>query len=246
MLASCLLVVSTLKSSATGANDLGFRGILVVQFILLLWAAPLVHDLFTNHKLKERVIAPVWKRILVVTLVLGVMGTVYQLLVMRCYEPLADAEIIHRTEHYMGISPGMGERTYRLRDGFTQLAKVTSPESVLQYNPVSENALLIRLYSTHQTAAGDSACGSGFGGDVERCKNVMPFLAAVFNSPGDAQGWDMDGFCDALSVNLLVATDADPVWYDSSSWVWSRHALTSNDSMRSIPCGRAPSPQAAR
>lgn len=239
MLGTCLLIVSTLKSNATGANDLGFRGMLVVQFVLLLWAAPLVHDLFASASAEKRLptVKPLWRYVLVTTLVLGVLGTTYQIVIMRSYEPLADAGIIHRTEDFMGMSPDMGERTYRLRTGFTQLAKLTTPSSVLQFNPVGANALLNRLYSTHQTVAGDQTCGTTFGGDPDKCAEAMPYLLSAFNSPENIREWNIDEFCDAFSANLLVATEADPVWGDAGSWVWSKPALTSNDSMRSIPCG---------
>ena len=43
----CLVAMSFLRSSISGGNDLGFRGILVVQFVLLIWAAPVVRELFS-------------------------------------------------------------------------------------------------------------------------------------------------------------------------------------------------------
>jgi len=46
----CLLILSFVKSDTSGANDLGFRGILVVQFVLLLWAAPVVYEVFAEPR----------------------------------------------------------------------------------------------------------------------------------------------------------------------------------------------------
>jgi hypothetical protein len=50
--------------------------------------------------------------------------------------------------------------------------------------------------------------------------------------------WDLDRFCDEFKVNVLLATDADPVWKDQESWVWVRPSLLANPSVRAIRCGR--------
>jgi hypothetical protein len=179
------------------------------------------------------------------SLVLGVLGTLCQLALLRSYAPLAGANKIARTEPFLGVSPGMDRRTYLLREGLSQIEKVTTPVSVLQYNPASQNAWLIHLYSIRQAAAADSGCGAAFGGDVERCRQAMPYLEALFQSPPVSRSWDLDRLCDSFSINLLVATDADPVWYDTRSWVWTRKALSWNDSLRAIPCGTTSSLQQA-
>jgi hypothetical protein len=241
MLATTLLVVSLLQSDASGNNDLGFRGMLLAQFILLLWAAPLVHDLFAKENSKEANPGPVWKTILVLTLVIGALGTMYQLALLRSYAPLADAAIIQRSENFLGVSPGIGRRTYLLRYGLSAVDKLTAPSSVLQYNPVGRKKLFLHLYSTHQAAAGDDTCGSTFGGNIDKCRQAMPYIVAAFNYPAGIRGWDLNRFCDSFSVNLLAATDADPVWQDPASWVWSRRPLVSNDAIRIIPCGTSSS-----
>jgi len=238
MLASCLLVVSALQSdpAATANNDLGFRGILPVQFVLLLWAAPLVHDLFASQG-SAPVLRPMWKGLLVCSLVLGALGTVCQLVILRCYAPLVDSGRLERSEDYFGLSPALGKRIYALRDGLEGIDQATRPTSVLQYNPASISVWLIHLYSTRQAAAGDENCVSLFGGDPEKCQQAMPYLMAAFNSPAEVRGGDLDRLCDRFSVNVMVATEADPVWHDSSSWVWSRKPLVANKSVRGIACG---------
>jgi hypothetical protein len=244
MLGCCLLVVSTLQSDTTftAGNDLGFRGMLVVQFVLLLWAAPLVHDVFfdSEKRAHAHIAGPVWKTVLAGSLALGVLGTLCQLALLRSYAPLAAAGKIARTEPFLGVSPGMDKRAYRLREGLSQIEKVTTPGSLLQYNPASQNVWLIHLYSKLQAAAADSGCGAAFGGDVERCRQAMPYLEALFQSPAVSRSWDLDRLCDSFSVNVLVATDADPIWYDTGSWVWTRKTLLSNESLKAIPCGTAP------
>jgi hypothetical protein len=239
LLASSLLVVSTLQSdpSATGGNDLGFRGTLLVQFILLLWAAPLFHDVFTGAESKWK-LGWGWKSVLITTLVVGVLGTVCQITVLRCYALLVDRGKIERAEEYFGSdSPEMGKRIYRFRDGFTKIDKATTPASRVQYNPIGYDNWLMHLYSTRRVAAGDQGCSTTFGGDPKLCEQAMPYLAALFNSPEVIGGVDVDRICDAYSLNLLVAIDSDPVWRDPESWVWSRDAVVANKSLRAVPCG---------
>jgi hypothetical protein len=238
MFVVCLLTLSILKSDSTGANDLGFRGMLVVQFVLLILAAPLVNDVFfrNNAAAQARPCAPWIKASLLFTLVLGVAGTAYQLVALRCYAPLADAGKLERSELFLG-SPGFGERTYWLRDAFTGLSRLTPINASLQYNPVRDETLIAHLYSTRQAVMGDSSCGSAFGGDVQNCRQAFPYIASVFNAPDAVRNWNLDSFCDQFQVNVLVATDADPVWQDPSSWVWVRPSLLANPEVRAIPCG---------
>jgi hypothetical protein len=238
MLAVCLLTLSVLQSNTSGFNDLGWRGMLVVQFVLLLWAAPLVDEVFFRRPpaagtgLQAR-----WVKIsLVWTLALGLAGTALQLALLRAYAPLADSGKIVRAEGFLG-APRFGERTYWLRAGFSQLDKLTNPGTSVQYNPIRDEVLIAHLYSTRQAVMGDEHCGSAFGGNAERCRQDLPLFVTVFNGPDAVRGWNLDRFCADFHVNVLVATDADPVWHDRFSWVWMRPALVSNPGMRAIPCG---------
>jgi hypothetical protein len=239
MFAVCLLTMSFVKSETSGANDLGFRGILVVQFILLIWSAAIVHDAFfrSDAAAQPGLVAP-WIRIsLICTLVLGVAASAFQLIALRCYAPLADAGKTGRSgESFLG-APGFAERTYWMREGFGRLNGLTSPTTSVQYNPVGVEVLVSHLYSTRQAVMGDPLCGSAFGGEVEKCKQTFSYFATVFNAPAAMRNWNLDAFCDDFRVNVLVATDADPVWQDRESWVWIRPNLLANPMMRAVACG---------
>jgi hypothetical protein len=240
MLIVSLLTMSVVQSDSSGTNDLGFRGMLVVQFILLLWSGPIVYDFFFGNDgtAKMGLGVPWIKFSIVFTLVLGVAGTAYQLLALRCYAPMVDAKKLIRTETFLG-SPGFGERTYWMREGFGQLSRLTSSLATVQYNPLRDEVAIAHLYSTRQAVMGDMECGSTFGGDPQECKKALPYFAAVFNAPDVVRSWNLDRFCDAYQVNVLVATDTDPVWNDPYSWVWTRPSLLTNPSLRAVACGAA-------
>ena len=239
MFVVCLLTLSVLKSETTSSNDLGFRGMLVAQFVLLVWAAPVIYDVFFRTDAAEAKLAAPWIKIaLLGTLVLGVAGTGLQLILLRCYAPLVDSGKVERSERFLG-SPGFGERTYWMREGYGRLNRMTPIDASVQYNPVRDEVLISHLYSTRQAVMGDAFCGSAFGGDPAKCRQAFPYVATVFNAPGAVRNWNIDRFCDDFQVNVLVATDADPVWGDPDSWVWTRRTLLANPSMRAVPCGRA-------
>lgn len=239
MFAVCLTMMSVLKSDATNVNDLGIRGMLVGQFALLILAAPIVHAVFFrgNTAVQAGLRARWIKYSLLFTLVLGVAGTAFQLFALRAYAPLADAGILGRSDRFLG-PPGFGERTYWMREGYLSLDRLTPPTAFVQYNPVRDDALIAHLYSTHQAVMGDSSCGSAFGGDIAACKKAISRFDTLFNSPDSLRSLKLDEFCDEFHVAVLVATDADPVWQDRTSWVWVRpNLLNDNPSMRAIACG---------
>jgi hypothetical protein len=114
---------------------------------------------------------------------------------------------------------------------------LTSPNTSVQYNPVRDEVLIARLYSARQTVMGDAFCGTAFGGDAGKCRDAFPYFAAVFNDPDAVRKWHLDRFCEKFSVQVMVATNADPVWTDPDSWVWTRPSLVANPMMRAVPCG---------
>ncbi|MFZ1915939.1 MAG: hypothetical protein WAU58_00070 [Terriglobales bacterium] len=230
-----LLVVTFLASNTTGNNDLGSRGMLVVQFVLLVWAAPLISDLFLPQGRSR--LGTAWTIALSLSLILGVLGTLLQIGLLRAYAPCVDAGLSPQTEPWIGRAPGFGKRTLLLRRSLDGMKAKTPRLAVVQYNPATEDLNVFHLYADRQVDAGDDGCGATFGGEIEKCKELYPYISAAFNRPQVSDTWDMDKFCDQMQIGLLIATDADPVWKDPRSWVWTRAPLFSNNIMRVVPCG---------
>jgi len=242
MLGVSLFVATFLRSGVISSNDLGMRSVLLAQFILLLWAVPFfaswfgtAHPAGNSRRSALRILA-------VTTLVLGILGSVAELFILRAYAPMADADIIERSEDFMPKGPHMGARTYALRAGYEQLNQTLAPDAVVQHSPLAPGYLPLLLYSNHQVAAQGRDCAAGFGGDPRQCEAAVVPLADLFFTPHSSVGSDVDALCNALSINVLVATDSDRAWYDVNGWVWSRKAVVANDHMRAIPCGSLPRP----
>jgi len=235
MFSISLLIVSVMASNTTGNNDLGSRGMLVVQFVLLIWAAPLLSELFLLQG-RLRLGRP-WTVALSISLLIGALGTLLQLGLLRVYAPTVDAGLSIQTEPWIGRAPGFGKRTLLLRRSLDGLKAHTPRSAVVQYNPATADANVFHLYTDRQVAAGDDGCGATFGGELEKCKQVYPYIDAAFNKPATSDGWNMDQFCDTFQINVLVATNSDPVWKDARSWVWTRPLLYNDDIMRAFACG---------
>jgi hypothetical protein len=236
MFTVCLVIVSVVSSDSTGSNDLGFRGILIMQFVLLIWAAPLVSEFFLPRGQSQ--LGNGWKIAFLLSIILGTLGTFTQLAILRLYAPIIDAGIFRRTDDYwMGPTPGLGEHTLRMRESLERLKAIAPPSAVLQYSPVGQDLFLFHLYADRQTAVGDESCGTSFGGDSGKCQYAYQYVHAAFNAQEAARTWNMDRFCDEFNINILVATDTDPIWNDKASWVWTRTPLLATDALRAISCG---------
>lgn len=233
-----LLVGTFLHSGVIVSNDLGMRSVLPAQFILLLWAASLLANQFAESASPANSSRRAIRILITTTLAFGILGTVAELFILRAYAPLADSETIERSEDFMPAVPHMGERTYALRTGYGQLNAMLAPGAIIQPNPIATSYLPLLLYSNHQAAAHGRDCGVGFGGDPLQCEKIIVPLANLYLTQHPIRGSDVDALCNALSINVLVATDADQVWHDANGWVWQRNALVANPYMRAIPCGR--------
>ena len=231
-----LLTVSVLASDSSSNNDLGSRGVLVVQFVLLIWAAPLVSELF--HPEGRKRLGRVWVLGLSVSLLLGTLGTLCQIGLLRGYAPIVDAGISQRTEPWIGVAPGFGLRTLSLRTSLDHMKANVARTAVVQYNPATTDLNVFHLYADRQAGAGDDSCHAAFGGDLEKCKQAYPYIFAAFNSPDIVRGWNLDQLCDAFQINVLIATNSDPIWKDLGSWVWTRPALFADDTLRVFTCGK--------
>jgi hypothetical protein len=112
----------------------------------------------------------------------------------------------------------------------------------VQYNPSGPDLYFFHLYVDRQAAAGDDSCGSGFGGDPEKCKQASGYIEAAFNKPRTTHEWNFDQFCDEYQINVLAATSSDKVWNDTESWLWTRRPLVADDTMRAVACGTHTTP----
>jgi len=225
MAGTSILICTFIRSSVISNNDLGWRGFLIAQFILLLWAA----DLFAQPE----AISQSTKSFLHLLVILGVSGVVYDLAILRFFPVLSDAGMVPKIA-WLAKDEQLGRRTYDNREAYDWLRARTSERSVIQQNPdIPGQDTFYGMYGQRQTVAADLGCGAAFGGDPDECAPILNRLAK-FYSGGPAES--VENVCRVLPVDVFIAKDTDPAWRDASSWVWKVPSIFQNEHVRMFAC----------
>lgn len=239
------LVISTFVNMTVISNqDLIWRSALIVQFVLLLWAAEMWDEGTIGFGFKQqkgpgmgRRAAPV---LVTVTLVLGLVGSAYELFMQRTFPILSDAFPITRF-HSLSLDQQLGRRTYAMRSAYVELDRMLPASAVVQADPtggIGNEAA--ELYSGRQMVADAGDCGTVFGGSAEYCKGViLPRLKPLFDDKRPVSMGEVEQTCREFSITALLFEDTDPVWKDKSSWIWQVRPMVSNPFVRVIACGGA-------
>jgi hypothetical protein len=228
MAVTSAVICTFLRSSVIGNNDLGWRGFLIAEFVLLLWAVDLFGD-------RERLpfLSPIQKQLLTVFFGLGFAGTACDLTLARLYPLLSDRGV---TPVQAWISPDreFGHRAYAVRSAYEWLQTVTPERATVQANPkVVVNDVMGTIYSERRTVAGDMTCHSVFGGDPRECAPIAAKAAALFPANGAIPASEA---CSSLALDAVVVKDTDDVWRNPNSWVWREQPDYSNSYVRVYRC----------
>jgi hypothetical protein len=201
-------------------NDLGWRGFLIAQFVLLIRGA----QLLPGMKSKK----------LLALAVLGFAGTVYDQALLRFYPLLSDAQFLPKVP-WLGKDEKVGERTYANREAYEWLRAHSVPAAAVQQNPLPVlQDSFYGLYSNRRTLAEDNQCATQFGGDPKACEPLQTTIQPLFrreSPPGEFQA-----VCAALPIDFVIAKDTDAAWGNSESWVWRRKPAFDNLFVRIFPC----------
>src|SRR6185437_9534528 len=227
MAATSILICTFLRSSVIGCNDLGWRGFLIAEFILLLMGV----EIFSER----HILAKGDRAILTLFFVIGAAGTVCDLALTRTYPILADAGIVPPLD-WMSPDRNYGERTYAARAAYEWLRTATPENAAVQFNPkVVFQETTEMLYASRRVAAADLTCSAVFGGSARDCAPIVDRANALY-----APGGDLHDACSSLRVGVVIAKDTDAVWTDRRSWVWREPPMFANSYVRLFSCGATP------
>ena len=227
------LLVGSFLMSSIGNNDLGYRAVLFAQFVLLLWAVPLVYGWSRAATTKRARTVLLLKAFLWI----GVIGTVYQVVELRTFSYLADRTSYTDDAPWLPHPDEIGQQMYQIRLGYEKLNEYLPAESIVQYNPLNPAYVPNLAYSLHQTVAGEGACGTAFGGDPFKCLPYQRRISALFSDRKTVRMADVDAACRDLGIDVLVAERSDRMWALTKSWVWTGPAVVTTPSFRAIACG---------
>ncbi len=199
MLATVSILLCTfLRSGVITSNDLGKRGIMVAQFMLLIWGAELVAEVPLARRGNRA--AVLWDQlrlgrdlryVLLTALALGLAGTLNDLFVLRSLPIMADAAAVPMLK-WLSPDHNLGSRTYALRQFYGNLNGRLPQTAVIQHNPDTDPGdLPFGLYADHQLAAETLGCGTVFGGDPASCARIIRRTNDLFEATrvADTRGY---------------------------------------------------------
>jgi hypothetical protein len=228
MIATSVVTCTFLRSSVIGNNDLGWRGFLIAQFGLLLWAV----DVLSGWRSTARG----QRALLTLLLILGAAGSAYEVAINRFYPLLADRGTV-ATLSWLSPDRQAGKRIYAQREAGEWALRATTRHGIVQYNPhVAVQNTAAYLYSGRQMVAADENCLSTFGGDPALCPALTGTLDTIYPAPGQTAAPTLDSVCSALPIDLVGAIDTDPAWSDRRSWVWTQPPVFANRYVRLFRC----------
>jgi len=242
---ACVPLISEVRSGVIETNDFGWRAALLLQFPLLLLAS----ELLTGWKVAERSVpvpvdcanlprhTPQWLRSLAaLALVLGVLGTLYQALMMRF--TLALAEAAHRHAVHDSEFGSLAHNAYISNIGYSQLDTAIAQNAVVQANPDYPGPLWIAtdwIGINHQTVVSSSpgSCGAEFRGDSTGCKPMAAEIETLFHGATAEQA---RAVCRRYGIQYLVTRLNDPAWEERQSWVWTLNPVVADEHFRALDC----------
>jgi len=230
MLLVTLLICTFVRSSVISNNDLGWRGMLVAQFVLVLWGVDVLTGVGGEIERPAR-------RVLAGMLILGFAGTVYDVAIQRFYPPMADRGMV-ATLGWMSRDRLLGERNYAEREAYEWMNDNTAAKATFQFNPhVVLQDMPAFLYGERQIVAAEPTCLANFGGDPGLCPPIQRVLDTLYPVKGQPAVEAIGDACRQLPVDIFVAKDTDAVWRDAGSWVWKDRPAFANAYVRMFRCG---------
>ena len=210
-LAAGSVLVCTFLTSTFRWNDLGWRGFLVAQFVLLLWATPVADALLSkargNQLLPDR-----WRPLVWFCLIVGAAGTLTEMMNFR-------------------VNPDglTGPQAVADRAAYIWVDQHTPDDTILLFNPDVYLDYFNTLYGYRQTVSAGQAVGTFYSTGPE-AQTTMDEAIRFFGSDHSLE--DIRDLCRRYQVGVIVVQATDPVWKDTSSWVWRTRPSYSNSLAR--------------
>ena len=196
--------------------------------------------------------------------VVGLLGQVAQILLVRFQFALTDANLVPRVVVEERV-PRPAFRFEQIRQAMRAAAAVTPPGGIVQSDPHARLHNVFLLYTERQMAAADDGCNFPFGGDPRKCLPMSRDIIALFGGMGpryqgapkifnERIGFDpslvtpsnFERVCSLYKLDTVVASYLDPAWWDRSSWIWQLRPSFRNATARVFPCAQPIPPPETR
>jgi hypothetical protein len=241
LVSTITILLSFVFSTVIVINDLGIRGWLPMQFILVIWtmdilSSRLSHNATTvNPALFKSFSKPKsLAGLLTVVYIIGFLSSLTDLITVRSWPLLVDLNVVGFPNE---LSPDthLGERTYAARQTYNYIQKHIPENTVIQSNPL---VILDRpggLYGDHQMAIADRTAYGVSANEFQRMAEGIGNLFALRHI-GD---WSTpDEICDNFSINVIIIGDTDPLWSSVGALSSKRPPIYKNNHYAVFFCGK--------
>ncbi len=172
-------------------------------------------------------------KILVFFLMIGVLTTSLDMIVLRTWTMMIDANIAGFPNE-LSSDTNLGQRTYAARLAYDYIRDNTSETTVIQDNPT---ILLNRpggLYGTRQMAISDR---TAYGVPTDQYEFLTKQIGEIFLSK-NITTWDgIDKICDQHFINIIIVNDVDPLWGSLKNLEQQRAPRYQNQYYAVMDCG---------
>ncbi len=237
LLGTVAVLLSFVYSTLITINDLGIRGWLLGQVVLLVWASDILQDWLGKlppwpQNIFRRVAGqPSIGRAVLALLVLGILTTCLEAFSTRMWSMLVDWDVAGFPNN---LSPDthFGSRMYDARLAYAFIDSHLPQDIVVQYNPDIYLDRPSGLYGERQVAISDRTM---YGVPLNTFLAIQKDLAQIFEH--DATWEEIDRKCSQYSIDVLVVYDLDPLWTRLPGLETQRKPLYQNDRYVVLACG---------
>ena len=189
-----VVLLSFVRSTIIVINDLGIRGWLPMQFILIVWSSDVIFQIIDERKW----ISPkIFTRIdgtkilgltLSVMLVIGYLTMGLEFFSLRTWPLLVDLKIVGNPNRF---SPDtrLGERTHFARLAYDYLRDYIPADAITQNNPLDFLDRSSGLYGTHQMVISDRTI---YGVSLDEYRALADDIGTIFTK--QSNDWDFIDF----------------------------------------------------
>jgi hypothetical protein len=240
LVATITILLSFVYSTVIQINDLGMRGWLPMQFILIIWAVDVLQPKLAGQ---NRIHLNAFKRfsevkrlglVMGVTFVIGLLSSLTDIVTIRTWPILVDLDIVGFPNE---LSPDthLGERTFAARQMYDYLRDHVSENTVIQSNPLTSLDRPGGLYGDHQMALADRTI---YGVSSEEFENMSQGIGRLFEFQNVSEWALPDEICKEYSIGAIIVDDVDPLWTSIDQLALIRPPIYRNKYYAAFRCGQ--------
>lgn len=239
LLASVVVISSVFRSAIVSSNEIGWRGWLMGQFVLLVWAVDILEIYPIFDKMREKTTEAFntakarYMQALILFAILGFTTSVVDVVLLRFWPALVDHNVAGFPN---GLSPDtqLGKRTYAARLAYSFVRDQLPMDLVVQPNPEGGIDRQSGLYGTRQIAISANA---PFNVPVSLLEKNVARISEIFKAEDDRDWERIDRLCQEMFIDVLVVDDLDPLWGNLFLLSQQRDPLYENGYFAIYKCG---------